>query len=691
MPTVCPDICDQVLAEERALREKMEREFSKGRELRLKEIAEFQNTLQEKEGEQKQVNEKLDAVKEQVSEVDSQLDRLKHEYMQKRINRAGEITNRVALTSPDDGDSLTGLLEPLTNDEIADLIVHSCQVAGEMERASKLGDSTCQPLRLAGLDAALTWSPEEDGVAALKRLHMNVREEGRLLADWIIHNARTEDDTEKRFMEGEGYRKGHNRNRKKRNKSGRRRLQAISDDEGEMNDDHFPDDYIDEHDDDYMDDEEVDAERDQSQNDIEKTDAKNSGDSIENTENGVRDNLKEKLFSQPRVAFLQRSHAIIEGIDALLKDDEEDEEDKEKDGGTAEDASSKNELIDPAAYNMVKATLEDREEAIERGYDYAVSARILLNALTESTQDQERLRQDLLTLSVGTLVYGKLSVVHVWQIFQAILPEFNLNTEESGNKEKTCATSPWVSSCPPRSFMRNSVSFPPQHVLQRAQVLCTTPTFTQEKAQACAADADNELPTVMPDGYYGYEIAHPRDKADLLEEIASQWEPPMDEAFKASLEETEANKEKFEGDLKKVEESATEINDLFDGAKESRYGIDGELYALRDKCFSVVAGKYKYEVCMFGAAAQKEGDAKSGTSLGQWERATYDEETGQRILSWENGVKCWNGPKRSATAYVTCGAETKVLSADEPDTCRYVLQMESHIACDDTFRKIHEF
>ena len=76
--------------------------------------------------------------------------------------------------------------------------------------------------------------------------------------------------------------------------------------------------------------------------------------------------------------------------------------------------------------------------------------------------------------------------------------------------------------------------------------------------------------------------------------------------------------------------------------------------------------------------------------MGKWNGVEFDEETGQRILKWTGGVKCWNGPQRSATAYVTCGAETKVLLADEPDTCRYVLQMESHIACDDTFKELHE-
>ena len=677
------------MAEERALREKMAREFSMGKELRLKEIAEFQTVLQEKQAERKIVDEQLENVKEQLVEVESALDQVKHEYMQQRVNTAKNIAQQVAMntSSESTNDSLTGLLEPLANGEIMELIVHSCQMAGEMERASLLDDSTCVALRLAGLDAALIWSQEKDGSAKLKRLHMNVREEGKLLADLMMDNAVTEKDEEKHYMEDKYYRpRKHRKRNTKRTKHGRRRLQAVSDSDDEaINDDHFPDDYIEENDD-YMYGEEMhdsdDAEVDQAE--------RNENDNVdqqENSEKGIIDILKESLFSQPRVAFLQRSQEIISAIDELLKDDDSDKEKKDEE---AEEASAEKKPIDPAAYNMVRATLEDREEAIERGYDNAVSAKILLNALSEATEDQDRLREDLLTLAVGTLVYGKLSVVHVWQIFQAILPEFNQSAEDSGNKEKTCATSPWVASCPPRSVVRNSVSFPPQLVLDIAQVLCTTPTFTQEKAQACAADADNELPTVMPDGYYGYEVVNPREASDPLEKIAAEWDPPLSETSKTKLDELESNKSKLEGDRKNIEKSAREISDLVEGAQEARFGIDGELYALKDKCFSVKAGKYTYEACIFGSAAQKEGDEKSGTSLGQWDSSSYEEETGKRILKWTNGIKCWNGPHRSATAYVTCGAETKVLSADEPDTCRYVLQMESHIACDDAFRDLHE-
>jgi len=62
-----------------------------------------------------------------------------------------------------------------------------------------------------------------------------------------------------------------------------------------------------------------------------------------------------------------------------------------------------------------------------------------------------------------------------------------------------------------------------------------------------------------------------------------------------------------------------------------------------------------------------------------------DKDTNQIVFKFEGGQKCWNGPQRSAKAFIRCGAETVVISAEEPETCGYVLIMKSHIACDKMF------
>ena len=131
------------------------------------------------------------------------------------------------------------------------------------------------------------------------------------------------------------------------------------------------------------------------------------------------------------------------------------------------------------------------------------------------------------------------------------------------------------------------------------------------------------------------------------------------------------------------------------GGKDGDYlGKDGELHAIAEQCFEIVAGKYTYEMCIFGKAEQKEGSKKSGTKLGTWQGIEYIDDLKEhdnilgstRVLKWDKGAKCWNGPKRSATVYMTCGTENRVISANEPDTCRYVFEMESYLACDDEYK-----
>merc|ERR1740139_1021126 len=141
-------------------------------------------------------------------------------------------------------------------------------------------------------------------------------------------------------------------------------------------------------------------------------------------------------------------------------------------------------------------------------------------------------------------------------------------------------------------------------------------------------------------------------------------------------------------EISKSEESLRNLQSKFGQGDDgiSKYGPDGELYAMRKDCFPITTGKYTYEVCMFGKAYQREESAKSGgTDLGTWSKMEIDEATGDYVLRWTEGAKCWNGPKRSATVFATCGAETKLLSADEPNICEYEFRMESSIACDKAF------
>lgn len=201
----------------------------------------------------------------------------------------------------------------------------------------------------------------------------------------------------------------------------------------------------------------------------------------------------------------------------------------------------------------------------------------------------------------------------------------------------------------------------------------------------------------VEDGFYGYWEPVVRGPEDFisqsfrkLDEFRFQdgGEDGGGEETMVSLEERRTylldEIEELESKLSTLKESLT------DTTTSPKYGPSGILYSLRDSCFSHDAGKYTYEVCPFGKASQKE-SSSSDTNLGQWAGMEMKEgdERGEYVLKWTGGAKCWNGPKRSATVYATCGGgedgETRLVSADEPNVCEYEFRMESPIACDDAF------
>ncbi|OEU09175.1 mannose 6-phosphate receptor domain-containing protein [Fragilariopsis cylindrus CCMP1102] len=190
---------------------------------------------------------------------------------------------------------------------------------------------------------------------------------------------------------------------------------------------------------------------------------------------------------------------------------------------------------------------------------------------------------------------------------------------------------------------------------------------------------------------FGYTVPVRRnpDGSDPLQSIfKSIIELPIDVD---GLHQLEKSKKSKEDEIKDINRSINDTWKEIGGIDGNELGRDGEIWKIADKCFDITAGKYTYEVCLFGKALQKESSDKGGgTNLGQWTGIEYEnDDNGDasiRVMKWENGAKCWNGPKRSATVYMKCGIEHRIISANEPDTCRYVFEMESYLACDDSYK-----
>ena len=392
--------------------------------------------------------------------------------------------------------------------------------------------------------------------------------------------------------------------------------------------------------------------------------------------------------------------------------------------------------------------LRSRVTHIEQGYHYGISAHKLLSLITEESMtfrsDPEFIfgaaeknmqpsvndvplfhHQYLQKLFMLTLYYSQLSVRQLNEILVlSVSPPSAASDAEQSGDEQQC-TLPHSSLCPPRSTLRESVSVP-KFIYDEMEAFCNTlsmdGTDGSGSAETSTCAAVDVIPESVPDGFFGYYMVMPRDENDavskLLIQVGTDATYCTDDEIRTRREMREIqetvtqyhiNLRSMENTLQEMKESiqSTDGLDRIDSSDEEededddhnivlpKYGLDGELHSIQDQCFDFTQGKYKYEICLYQGSLQKDIESTdTGTSLGRWAGAHMERvvennvEYYERIWKWENGAQCWNGPQRSITAHVNrCGPITKIISANEPDTCRYVVEVESPIACDTAYQQ----
>lgn len=658
-PDVCPiDTCAAIRQAREAERTALQTAYTHGSAVRAEAIAKFASVKEKNDLEIRKIeSEKLPLLRDQqLPEAERAFAEFKSQHFAHRLQSRGP--------SATFHDELWQGIN--TASELVDLIVALCQVAGELSTESS--STTCTPLRQAGLDAGLLWN-----------------EAGELLqneattqdaADLVYYNAVSSRPV---------YKISDMKNTKaSKSKNKRKLLYVAADDDVDYYDDYEDHDY-------YGDDDFVDHHNDyDGEQDVEESERTEEG----SKRDVVLDAIRETEFSSSRVKFLEQADILLGKIkeveEGQSRDDGESDADetetptKEDEATNVDGAASS---PDPAIIAQVRKELEARIKTVERGLSYAASAKVLLNDVADIAQ--------LRTLASGVVFYAHLSSFVVYQALVASLEGFTIPSFE------VCTTSLAAVWCPLQTIAREGSVVPADVLAGAVQALCQSETLETESGTCAETNTSESIPDTIPDGYFGYFSLEEREASDPLHKF-------LEDSYVVGAAEDSSRQKAIEADEKlqsvmdDISQNENQVKDLRDeiGGNEGpkKFGDDGELFSIKDECFDVVAGKYIYEICLFGKAAQKDVDKPkaAGTSLGQWTKATKETKTDrqgheytERVWKWEKGTKCWNGPQRSATAYVKCGSETVVLSADEPDTCRYVMQVASPVACDEEHRVRH--
>lgn len=117
--------------------------------------------------------------------------------------------------------------------------------------------------------------------------------------------------------------------------------------------------------------------------------------------------------------------------------------------------------------------------------------------------------------------------------------------------------------------------------------------------------------------------------------------------------------------------------------------------ALKDKCVSLDAGEYTYEMCWLDKTMQKSKKGHGHSLMGAFkriDREVADEEErvdgkslgkGERmVLRYDEGQQCWNGPKRRTDVWLACAETEEIWRVSESEKCVYKMEVGTPAACE---------
>ena len=143
-------------------------------------------------------------------------------------------------------------------------------------------------------------------------------------------------------------------------------------------------------------------------------------------------------------------------------------------------------------------------------------------------------------------------------------------------------------------------------------------------------------------------------------------------------------------DNDKLETLQSELNESNEAKAELELYKDFlEFLALKGQCFETVGGKFSYSVCLLDKVTQKEIDGHREVTLGRFDSLSDEELQDNYVvnMNFSNGEYCHAFGARKATVRMSCGVENKVISASEPSTCSYLLEVLTPAACSPKYER----
>ncbi|KAI5967725.1 hypothetical protein CANMA_002905 [Candida margitis] len=126
-------------------------------------------------------------------------------------------------------------------------------------------------------------------------------------------------------------------------------------------------------------------------------------------------------------------------------------------------------------------------------------------------------------------------------------------------------------------------------------------------------------------------------------------------------------------EVEKLEQELEKLQAKIQGVKvnlSSDYGPEDILRAYEKVAITKNLGGYNYRINLL------QGISQDDIFIGKFR------EYKDGKITYQDGAKCWNGPRRSATVEFTCGEGPELVSVSEPEKCHYYFTIQGESWCD---------